>query len=102
MLDIAKHPDELESIKSQFPKGDLEYVQGDIRDPAALKRAIRTGVRGTVHLAGYSRVLYCEENPEDCEDVNVRGTKALLHALPGGWVVLASSSQVSMSPRLLN
>lgn len=95
VLDITHHRDELEAMASQYPHADLEFIQGDIRDDAELNLAVSGGVIGTIHLAGYSRIQYCAENEEDCWDVNVRGTRKLMNALNGGWVIYPSSSQVS-------
>lgn len=85
---------ELDNIRHQYPRADLKVVIGDIRDQHALSSALTSDVVGVIHLAAVSRVLWCLENERDCEDVNVRGTEAVLSALKGGWFIQASSREV--------
>lgn len=96
VLDKIFFEDELEALRRKFPKTDLRYVQGDIRDAAALSKAMTKDVVGVIHLAAVSRVLWCLENEQDCDDVNVRGTELVLDALKGGWFIQASSREVRM------
>jgi len=71
-----------------------EYVEGDIRDRAALDRAFQ-GIDGIFHMAALPRVTFSVENPELTHDVNVNGTlNVLLAARDAGVkrVVFSSSS----------
>jgi len=55
----------------------LEYVTGDLRDPAALQRAMN-GVQRVFHVAADYRLW--AKHPQDIYDSNVGGTKNLLAA----------------------
>jgi len=55
----------------------LEYVTGDLRDPASLERAMK-GVRRVFHVAADYRLW--AKKPADIYDSNVGGTKNLLAA----------------------
>jgi len=58
---------------------DAELVVGDIRDAAAVERAL-AGVELVVHLAAHTRVMDSIADPTGSFDVNVRGTLVLLEA----------------------
>jgi dihydroflavonol-4-reductase len=55
----------------------LEYVTGDLRDPASLERAMN-GAKRVFHVAADYRLW--AKNPKDIYDSNVGGTKNLLAA----------------------
>lgn len=81
------------SDRFEAAKG-AEYVEGDIRDRAALDAAMQ-GIDGVFHMAALPRVTYSVENPELTHDVNVNGTlNVLLAARDAGVkrVVFSSSS----------
>lgn len=68
----------------------------DVRNPAALANALH-GVRGVVHLAAVSRVIWGEQDPELCEAINVQAVQSLLRLCVEGarpWVIFASSREV--------
>jgi UDP-glucose 4-epimerase len=69
----------------------------DITDDAALRDALRD-VEGIIHLAGVSRVIDGERNPDLCRRTNVEATGALLQlALERDrvpWFIQASSREV--------
>ena len=71
--------------------------QGDVRDPARVRKALQ-GCDGVVHLAGVSRVVVGECDPELCWDTNVHGLANLIGALEQQafppWLVFASSREV--------
>jgi UDP-glucuronate 4-epimerase len=76
--------------------GDLPLVEGDLRDPAAVRRALE-GCDAVVHLAARAGVRASLADPVGHADVNVRGTAVLLgEALAAGirTFVAASSSSV--------
>jgi nucleoside-diphosphate-sugar epimerase len=77
--------------------GEEEVVYGDIRDSHLIDKLVE-GCSGIVHLAGVSRVIAGEQNPELCWDVNVNGTHAVLaaalKATSRPWVIYASSREV--------
>ncbi|TXT09196.1 hypothetical protein VHUM_02670 [Vanrija humicola] len=101
VLDVIFFEDELEQIRDAYPTSDLRIVHGDIRDDGKLAEAM-DGVSGVVHLAAVSRVLWCLENLDDCNDVNVRGTEKVLNAVPDhGWFIQASSREVYGDPEIL-
>lgn len=75
--------------------------QGDIREAAAVRRAMR-GCSGVIHLAAVSRVVWGQNDPDLCWETNVEGTKNVLKAAavsePKPWVVFASSREVYGEP----
>lgn len=56
-------------------RGSLDIVTGDIRDSAAVERAVR-GVTTVFHLAACARVW--SSDPDEFADVNVRSVESLL------------------------
>lgn len=105
ILDLSLQRDELQSVRELYPTGDLTYIEGDVRDAKTLAKAISKDIVGVIHLAGYSRVNYCEENKKDCLDVNVKGTEKVLARMitnvKKGWFIYPSSGQVSSSKHAL-
>ena len=76
--------------------GGMPVVEGDVRDPAAVREAIR-GCDAVVHMAARAGVRPSFEDPVGYADVNVRGTAVVLEeARRAGvrTVVAASSSSV--------
>jgi UDP-glucuronate 4-epimerase len=77
------------------PRFRLE--QGDVRDPAALARALAGGADAVVHLAALVGVRPSFARAADYVDVNVRGTAVVAEAMRSagvGRLVYASSSSV--------
>ena len=70
---------------------------GDILDYPLIE-TLAKNVKGIVHLAAVSRVLWGEKSPQKCKLVNVSGTenvlKAAYHADSKPWVLYASSREV--------
>jgi UDP-glucuronate 4-epimerase len=95
----------IEEIRYTFPKGELEVVEADLRDAAAL-RELLVGHRFQLvyHLAAMAGVRASIVNPILYFDVNVQGTMNLLEAaLDGGrppFVYASSSSVYGGSPRI--
>ena len=88
----------IEFIEDLMDKG-LNFVQGDIRDPAALEKATKN-CEAIFHLAAQTSVPFSMENPkEDCE-INVVGTLNVLEAArkAGARMVFASSCAVYGNP----
>lgn len=74
----------------------VEVVEGDLRDMAAVRRAVR-GVTGVYHQAALRSVPRSVDNPLATNDVNITGTLQLLMACRDAGVkrvVAASSSSV--------
>jgi len=74
----------------------VEWIEDDIRDPAACKRAV-SGVRVVLHLAALGSVPRSIADPATSNDVNVTGTlNVLIAARDAGVkrVVFSSSSSV--------
>lgn len=81
-------------------KDDIEIVQADIRDPAAVIDAAR-GMEAVVHLAYVNGTEYFYSKPELVLDVGVRGMLSVLDACRAngiGELFLASSSEVYQTP----
>ncbi len=80
--------------------GAVEFVAGDIRDAAAVAKAVR-GVDGVLHLAAVNGTRHFYEKPEVVLDVGVRGMLNVLDACRSegvGDLVLASSSEAYQTP----
>jgi nucleoside-diphosphate-sugar epimerase len=79
-------------------------VQGDVRDPVALARAV-AGCVGVVHLAAVSRVVEAEANPLECRATNEGGVARVLAAVAAQpnrpWVIVASSREIYGNPAKL-
>jgi len=76
--------------------GDVEVIEGDLRDLAAVRRAV-DGVTGIYHQAALRSVPRSVDNPLATNDVNITGTLQLLMAARDAGVkrvVAASSSSV--------
>lgn len=75
---------------------DVEFIEGDIRNVAAVQESIK-GVATIFHLAAFISVPGSMENPLTCYEANLNGSlNVLLHASKAGVrrVVLASSAAV--------
>jgi nucleoside-diphosphate-sugar epimerase len=84
-------PENLEGVA-----GDLEVLEGDVRDPAAVAKAV-TGAEVVYHLAALPSVARSVADPRASHEVNVDGTLNLLLAAVDAEVrrlVYASSSSV--------
>jgi nucleoside-diphosphate-sugar epimerase len=76
--------------------GDVELLEGDVRDPAAVAKAVG-GVEVVHHLAALPSVARSVADPRTSHEVNVDGTLNLLLAAAEAGVrrlVFASSSSV--------
>ena len=76
--------------------GEVDFVEGDLRDPAAVARAVE-GVDGVFHQAALRSVPRSVDDPMSSNEVNITGTLNLLMACRAakvGRVVYASSSSV--------
>ena len=76
--------------------GDVEVLEGDVRDPAAVAKAV-TGAEVVYHLAALPSVARSVADPRASHEVNVDGTLNLLLAAVDAEVrrlVYASSSSV--------
>jgi UDP-glucose-4-epimerase GalE len=75
-----------------------EFVQGDIRDEAALGAAFAAhDIQAVIHFAGLIEVGRSTQRPDLFWDINVAGTRALLTAMQAhgvGRLVFSSSAAV--------
>lgn len=75
---------------------DMEFVEADLRDQAAVNKAM-VGVDGVFHLAAIPRVAYSVEHPFEVHEVNTMGTLAILDAAKANGVkrvILSSTAAV--------
>ena len=75
---------------------DIDFIEGDIRDPDACRRAV-DGVEVVLHLAALGSVPRSIDDPVTSNDVNVGGTMNILVAARDAGVrrlVFSSSSSV--------
>lgn len=85
------HRENLEDVESR-----IEFVLGDLRNPGAVKDAVR-GVRYVLHAAALPSVVRSVQDPLATNEVNVTGTLNLLMAARDAKVervVFSSSSSV--------
>ncbi len=79
---------------------DVEFIGGDIRDPAVVARAVR-GVDEVHHLAFVNGTEFFYSAPELVLDVGVKGMINVIDACRSegvGKLILASSSEVYQTP----
>ncbi|MCP1289076.1 MULTISPECIES: UDP-glucose 4-epimerase GalE [Chromobacterium] len=79
----------------------LTFIQGDVRDTAALSTAFTHSIEAVVHFAGLKAVGESTEKPIEYYDNNVNGTLQLLHAMQQHQVhtlVFSSSATVYGNP----
>jgi len=88
----------LKFIEDLMDKG-LNFVQADIRDPAALEKATKNS-EVIFHLAAQTSVPFSMEKPEEDCEINVVGTLNVLEAArkAGARVVFSSSCAVYGNP----
>lgn len=83
--------------------GDVEYVAGDIRDVAAVRRAMR-GVEAVFHLAYVNGTAFFYSQPRLVLDVAIRGQLAALDCAEEAGVetfVYFSSSEAYQTPTVI-
>ncbi len=76
--------------------GDLEVIEGDLRDASRVTEAVR-GVEIIFHEAAFVSVPQSMDEPQDCFDVNVTGTSSLFESARRAGVrrvVFATSAAV--------
>ncbi len=81
-------------------ENDIEFVAGDVRDPAAVLNAVR-GVDEVHHLAFVNGTEFFYSRPDLVLDVGVKGMVNVIDACRAANVrnlILASSSEVYQSP----
>ncbi|HEX2295980.1 MAG TPA: SDR family NAD(P)-dependent oxidoreductase [Actinomycetota bacterium] len=92
----------LASIQYLVDNGKVEFVEGDIRDRDSVDKAVR-GCDYVFHTAGI-HIVRSFASPEECIDVNIRGSynvfrAALTHGVRR--VVFSSSSSIYGDPERL-
>lgn len=86
----------VEALMNLPPRGNFEFIEGDILDPAAARKATR-GVDTVIHLAAIVRTPMSFDHPIWVEQVNHWGTARLVEAcLEQGveHLIYASSASV--------
>lgn len=69
----------------------FELMQGDIRDPRAVRKAIK-GVDAIIHLAAVVGYPACEKEPKLSHDINVNGTKTVVDVVNGSLPIFFAST----------
>ncbi|MBA7597525.1 UDP-N-acetylglucosamine 4-epimerase [subsurface metagenome] len=75
----------MDNLKTHTDNPAFRFIQGDIRDAEAVKRAL-AGVDAVIHEAAMISVPLSVKNPEFARSVNVDGTLTLLKASLGHGV----------------
>lgn len=98
---LVARGDEVTVLDAAPPPGPLarehaRFVEGDVRDTAALARAIAPGTDVVYHLAAVVGVDQYLSRPLDVIDINLIGTRNVLEQADkvGAKVVLTSTSEV--------
>ena len=82
---------------------DIEIIEGDLRDPSAVFRAVQN-IDFIFHEAAFVSVSQSMLEPKTCYDINVNGTENLIEEARSSGVqriVLASSAAVYGEPEAL-
>lgn len=97
VFDLAGDPHRLRLILTDDELGRVEFVSGDITDPAAVERALgECGATRLIHLAGL-QVPFCKADPPAGARVNVLGTVNVFEAARrAGLPRLAYASSVAV------
>ena len=77
LVDLLKKNYEIIGLSRNAPKNpDIVQIKGDIRKITAEK--IPKNLDSIIHMAAMTDILYCQNNPIECFDVNVNGTQNML------------------------
>lgn len=86
--------------RDNLPRG-VRLVEGDVRDPAILKRVV-AGTDVVFNLAAIASVARCEEELHRSHSINLGGTVAMIEAVrdtaPAAPIIYASSAAVYGHP----
>jgi UDP-glucose 4-epimerase len=77
--------------------GSIDLVEGDLRDPKSVQRALAHDIDAVVHFAGLKAVGESVEEPLLYWDVNLSGSRVLLEAMGAAdcrTIVFSSSATV--------
>ncbi len=100
LLDIKEDLSNIQSFKDR-----VEYVHEDIRSRRLIDLLRNLKPDGIIHLAALSRVVWCEEKPDECFSINVNGTNNLLRSISElrekPWVIFSSSREVYGNSKIL-
>jgi len=86
----------IEELTKQFGRGQLEVLEGDVRNASDVGKAV-SGVDILFHEAAFVSVAQSMEEPQECFDINLTGTSMLFGAARKAGVrraVVASSAAV--------
>lgn len=94
ILDRKTNPRNLSNIME-----DIDYTNGDVRNAGVVESILNRGKPGgIIHLAAVSRVVWGEEDPWRCKDININGTRLLFESIESidihPWVIFGSSREV--------
>lgn len=105
VYDLKENTDRLKLVVDEQRLNEVAFVQGDVTDLGALRRALESfGITHVIHLAGL-QVPTCRADPILGAKVNVIGTLAVFEAVrqsnpPIKRLVYASSAATYGSPEL--
>jgi len=101
IADIKKNPTNLAGILDS-----IKYIQCDVRNKEKIQEIIDScKVHDVIHLASVSRVVWGEQDPEKCIDININGTISVLQAIIRSKyrprLIYGSSREVYGEPKTL-
>ncbi len=87
-------------MREEFPKSNLTFFLGDIRDRDRLYRAFKADIDLVIHAAALKQVPACEYNPFEAIKTNVLGAANLIDAAIDCQIpkVIALSTDKAVSP----
>lgn len=98
----------IEKLSKKYDIVGVSNVKNSISSITKIRKDIRNlsthdipaGISHIIHLAAVSDVSYCQDNPSECFDVNVRGTQNLLEISrkTGSKFLFMSTSHVYGTP----
>jgi len=96
VFDKLTYAGNLDSLKEVSGDRRFQFVQGDIRDPEALRRAFAAFQPDAVmHLAAESHVDRSIDGPADFISTNITGTYQMLEAALAYWRVLSDDRKAA-------
>ncbi len=92
---------DLQNIK--MFNGSIKFIKMDVRDETGLNHLFQEHqFDGIIHLAAVSRVIWGQNDPKKCVEINTAGTNNLIGSMERtgqkGWFIFGSSREVYGEP----
>lgn len=90
-IDLVEPPISISQFERFF------FINRDVRYVKDVSTIIKDDIEGFIHLASPSRVMWAEEQPDECTDITLNGTKNMLEEAAksnANWFIQGSSREV--------